>query len=114
MKFLSSRLQNRVVYRLESPHQDLKSEQPFVRVFDSLPLFTKNTADQRLLLRVRVVPDDDDRLFEVDEDRIVETELDRDEDPERTVADLFAVFVTLHSRPEDRVFQEELPATSRI
>lgn len=79
-----------------------------------MPLFTKNTADQRLLLRVRVVPDDDDRLFEVDEDRIVETELDRDEDPERTVADLFAVFVTLSSRPEDRVFPDELPDTPNI
>jgi len=66
-----------------------------------------------LLLRVRVVPDDD-RLFELDEDRIVETELNREEDPERTVADLFAVLATLSSRPEDRVLPDELPDTPSI
>ena len=67
-----------------------------------------------MLLRVRVVPDDDDRLFEVDEDRIVETELDREEDPDRTVADLVTVLATLSNRPEDRVFPDELPDTPNI
>lgn len=65
-----------------------------------------------MLLRVRVP--DDDRLFDVDEDRTVAAELFLDEDPERTVAELFDVPGTLFRIPEDRVFPDELPETPRI
>lgn len=82
---------------------------PYIRCLFRLTSPFTYSDTYRLLLRVRVADEDDDRVFE--DERTDAAELFLFEELERTAADLLLLLVVLFTFPELRELLDELPKT---